>query len=226
MVKIDFDNYTYTCPFCGHAQAFSGSYKKTEAGYNNMFPIPEGYKESSLSIYTLKCSNKGCEKITVIAKNHFSKKQYDIIPSVVIKHFPDYIPQQLRCDYEEASLILESSPKAAATLLRRCLQGMIRDFWGINGETLFNEINQLKDKISITQWNAIDALRKIGNIGAHMEKDVNIIIDIDEGEAKLLLGLIELLFEKWYIARHDEEELLNSVSSITIKKERLQKNNE
>ena len=59
-----------------------------------------------------------------------------------------------------------------------------------------------------------------------MEKDVNIIIDIDEGEAKLLLGLIELLFEKWYIARHDEEELLNSVSSITIKKERLQKNNE
>ena len=42
-----------------------------------------------------------------------------------------------------------------------------------------------------------------------MEKDVNIIVEIDNGEAEKLIKLIELLMEKWYIARHDEEELLS-----------------
>ena len=184
-------------------------------------PIPEEYKDSSLLIYTFKCSNKECEKITVVAKNRISKKQYDIIPSVVVKQYPEYIPHQLRSDYEEACLILDSSPKAAATLLRRCLQGMIRDYWGVHDKSLYKEINIIKDMIPASQWNAIDSLRKIGNIGAHMEKDVNLIIEIDKDEAKTLLKLIELLFEKWYVSRHDEEELLKSISIIASKKEEL-----
>jgi hypothetical protein len=44
---------------------------------------------------------------------------------------PDYIPEQIKDDYYEACSILNLSPKASATLARRCLQGMIRDFWGI-----------------------------------------------------------------------------------------------
>lgn len=51
-----------------------------------------------------------------------------------------------------------------------------------------------------------------------MEKDVNIIVEIDNGEAEKLIKLIELLMEKWYIARHDEEELLSSI--VEIKKEK------
>ena len=44
---------------------------------------------------------------------------------------PDYIPEAIRKDYMEACAIIDSSPKASATLSRRCLQGMIRDFWGV-----------------------------------------------------------------------------------------------
>ncbi|MCP1830281.1 hypothetical protein ACVIHH_005106 [Bradyrhizobium sp. USDA 4518] len=33
---------------------------------------------------------------------------------------------------------------------------------------------------------AIDAVRIVGNIGAHMEKDVNLIVDIEPGEAQML----------------------------------------
>ena len=53
---------------------------------------------------------------------------------------------------------------------------------------------QLKIKNPSDQFAAIDSVRKIGNIGTHMESDinVNIIIDIDSGEAKHLLKLIEL----------------------------------
>lgn len=141
------------------------------------------------------------------------------MPRYVHKSYPDYIPKQIRDDYTEASDIIDLSPKAAATLFRRCLQGMIHDFWNIHEKNLNAEISKLKDKVSLPLWSAIDGLRKMGNIGAHMEHDVNLIVDIDTLEAQKLQKLIELLFDKWYIARHDEEKLLNDISDTSDKKQ-------
>ena len=100
---------------------------------------------------------------------------------------------------------------------------MIHDFWGIKERNLNCEISALKDKVSPTLWKALDSLRKIGNIGAHMENDVNLIIDIDNSEATKLKKLIELLFEKWYIARHDEEELYNDIADTADEKSNQRK---
>ena len=52
-----------------------------------------------------------------------------------------------------------------------------------------------------------------------MEKDVDLIIDIEPDEARKLLKLIELLLDKWYIARHDEEELFADICTISDDKE-------
>ena len=41
---------------------------------------------------------------------------------------------------------------------------------------------------------------------------------VADGEAEKLIKLIELLMEKWYIARHDEEELLNEIVEIRNEK--------
>lgn len=219
MIEINLENKTYVCPFCGHAQAFNNSYVYQNNGFcANSYDIPPAYSESSFSIYTLRCNNTVCRRIAVTAINRRTGKQIDLVPQVVMKHYPDYIPEQIRRDYEEANLILEASPKAAATLLRRCLQGMIRDFWNIKKENLFAEITAIKDRVTPPQWKALDGLRKIGNIGAHMEQDVNLIIDIDAEEAKKLLRLIEMLLEKWYIARHDEEALCVDISEIADEK--------
>lgn len=38
-----------------------------------------------------------------------------------------------------------------------------------------------------------------------MEKDVNLIIDIDPGEARLLIELIESLIKEWYIDKHERK---------------------
>ena len=105
---------------------------------------------------------------------------------------------------------------------------MIRDFWGVKVKSgkLFDEINEIQDKVSPAQWKAIDSLRSLGNIGAHMEKDVNIIVEIDNGEAEKLIKLIELLMEKWYMARHDEEELLSSIVEIKKEKDNKKANKE
>ena len=219
MISIDLKSKTYVCPFCGHAQAFNNSFTREENGFcADRYDISPVFYESSFSIYTLQCNNAGCRRIAVTAINRISGKQIDLVPQVVMRSYPDYIPEQIRRDYTEANLILEASPKAAATLLRRCLQGMIRDFWNTKKENLFAEITAIKDKVTPPQWKALDGLRKIGNIGAHMEQDVNLIIDIDVGEAKKLLRLIEMLLEKWYIARHDEEALCADIREIADEK--------
>lgn len=163
-----------------------------------------------------------CDEVSFEAEGleNLSGINIPLYPTSRARQFPDYIPKAIREDYEEAYSILSLSPKASATLSRRCLQGMIRDFWGVKVKSgkLFDEINEIQDKVSPAQWKAIDSLWSLGNIGAHMEKDVNIIVEIDNGEAEKLIKLIELLMEKWYIARHDEEELLSSIVEIKKKK--------
>lgn len=189
---------------------------------------------SNITIDTVVCRNEDCRKATITAHligmlpyntraGRGTKlglvRSYPIVPASHAKPQPAYIPSQIVADYEEAHLISALSPKASATLSGRCLQGMIRDFFGINGKTLFAEINAIKDKTQPEVWEAVDAVRKIGNIGAHMEKDINVILDVDEGEALLLLQLIEQLFEEWYVARHDRQERLQAIAMVAAKKD-------
>lgn len=150
-------------------------------------------------------------------------KKWNLLPNSFAKVFPNYIPKPLIVDYEEACSIVEMSPKASATLSRRCLQGIIRDFWGIKKGRLVDEINALEEKIDPITWQSIDAVRKIGNIGAHMEKDINILIDVDPNEAKLLIQLIELLFEEWYIHKFEREKKLKAISGIVETKDNIKK---
>lgn len=88
---------------------------------------------------------------------------------------------------------------------------------------LIDEINAIEDKVDPLTWKSIDAVRKVGNIGAHMEKDINLIIEVDPEEASLLLELIELLFEEWYIHRHEREKKLNAIVAIAERKENEKK---
>jgi hypothetical protein len=140
--------------------------------------------------------------------------EWNLIPASDAKVFPDYVPVTIRADYAEACAIKKLSPKASATLARRCLQGMIRDFWGISKARLIDEIDAIQDKIDSLTWQAIDAVRRVGNIGAHMEKDINVIIDVDPDEAAQLIGLIELLIKDWYITRYERQERLKTIAVL------------
>jgi Domain of unknown function (DUF4145) len=144
---------------------------------------------------------------------------WNLIPPSTAKVFPDYVPQVIRDDYVEACKIRDLSPKASATLSRRCLQGMIRDYWKIAEARLIDEIKALENKVDAQTWAAIDAIRKIGNIGAHMEKDINIIVDVEPNEAQKLIELIELLVKDWYVARHDRAERLKNIVEIKDQKD-------
>jgi Domain of unknown function (DUF4145) len=192
-------------------------------------PTKDGLKK--LHYLFIGCPNPNCRKLVIKVGLHEATKNpnlalvsgdliklWSLIPSGTAKPFPDYIPTQILADYNEACEIRDLSPKASATLCRRCLQGMIRDFWGVSKPKLQQEIDALKDKIEPGDWEAIDAVRKLGNIGAHMEKDVNIIVDVEPEEAQLLIGLIETLFEDWYVTREQKAARNKSLKELAENK--------
>ncbi len=212
---------SYVCPFCNSTfPLIYETYNEINCTFNHdrQHFANDPYENYEMLVNFYKCPS--CKKISVSIKGHdkFKGLFVPVFPQASSKQFPEYIPESIRNDYTEAYSILNLSPKASATLARRCLQGMIRNFWGISKNRLIDEINELQSKVPPAQWKVIDAIRSIGNIGAHMEKDVNLIVDITPDESEKLLKLIELLIEKWYVQRHDEEELYNDIHNINTNK--------
>jgi hypothetical protein len=125
-----------------------------------------------------------------------------------------HVPQVVLQDYEEACLIKDLSPKASATLCRRALQGMIRDFWKVTKPKLHDELAAIKTECDPDLFDAMMSLKSIGNIGAHPEKDISLIVDIDGGEPDALLELLRILDKEWYVARFDRQARLAAVKQL------------
>ncbi len=223
----------WNCPFCDRAQTatrinISDSYRKLSVGTS-------WYGDLGVRIMAFRCLSSDCNEVTLSASLHENKEKngidfagdsiqrWSLRPQGDEKPQPDYIPKVIVEDYREACLIAELSPKASATLARRCLQGMIRDFCGISKGTLNSEILELVQQleagtapkgVDAESIQAIDAVRHIGNIGAHMERDIGMIIDVEPDEARSLIALIEMLFKDWYVARHDRKQRLEAVQAM------------
>lgn len=84
-------------------------------------------------------------------------------------------------------------------------------------------MNYIKDKLASDTWEAIQTVRSVGDIGAHMEKDVNVIVDVESDEAYLLVQLIETLLEDWYVERHKRLERNARLQKLGEEKLQLKK---
>lgn len=208
----------FTCPFCKQLMAISrDTFSTRPTDFHGVYQPDDAY---SIEIQFYRCPNCKTETILAVYKGtKMPKRTVPIFPISQAIQFPEYVPQAIRSDYEEACAIVSLSPKASATLARRCLQGMIRDFWKIKDSTLAKEIDQLQGKIPAAQWNVLNGVRRIGNIGAHMEKDINLILDIEPDDAQKLVKLLELLIQQWYIDRHDQELLYQEILGIDAEKQ-------
>jgi hypothetical protein len=51
-----------------------------------------------------------------------------------------------------------------------------------------------------------------------MEADIDVIVNVDPDEAQILIELVELLFDEWYIAREARIIRLAKLKSITDNK--------
>ena len=229
--------FRWTCPFCGDHQMVAD--ENHDESILHLLIGVSALGRVGLEYLATRCVNADCNEVSLninlIGVRHgvnglmktANLESWTLRPDGASKVQPEYIPQVLREDYYEACLIRDKSPKASATLSRRCLQGMIRDFCDIAKGRLVDEIAELKKRIDngnapkgveAEAIDAIDAVRNVGNIGAHMEKDIDLIVEVDPGEAQALIELIEMLFEDWYVARHKREQRLATVIAIAAEK--------
>ena len=102
---------------------------------------------------------------------------------------------------------------------------MIWNFWEIVKPNLNLEIDALEEKVDRLIWKAIHGVRTVGNVGAHMEKDIDQIVEVDEEEAGRKIGLVEILLEDWYVDRHNKQQRLNAVVDMAADKENERKTN-
>lgn len=229
----------WTCPHCDRDQVITDPNADVGTHRLDVRDDNEFGGKVGVRIMTVLCANNSCKKITLKValtrwgfvsgkgwtelENEPDIAMFPLLPESAAKSQPTFIPAPLREDYREACRIRDLSPKAAATLARRCLQGMIRDFCDISKSTLNAEILELRRLIDSGEqprgvthesMDAIDAVRNVGNIGAHMERDIDVIVPVDPDEAQLLIELIELLLEEWYVARHKREQRLSAVRQL------------
>jgi hypothetical protein len=235
--------FNWNCPDCFHPQVVTD--ENYFAAASNIENGEGALGSVRLDVTSILCLNPKCRKLylsallgqkkllpngnwTIGARLH----EWRLLPESQAKPQPDYIPLPLREDYFEACRIRDLSPKASATLARRCLQGMIRDFCGISKGRLIDEIRELRKLVNeehaprgVTHESvdAIDHVRSIGNIGAHMESDVNLIIEIDPDEAQALIGLIEMLFVEWYVERKARRDRFVRIAAIGAEKKQQPK---
>ena len=229
------DAINWTCPHCNKPQTSIS--ENRHITFTRLYLGKHKFSDCGLQIKSYACVNPDCKEIkldTTLRKYKSGLNnnieyleiidQYNLRPKGASKPQPSYIPSAIIQDYQEACLIKDLSPKASATLARRCIQGMINDFCNIKKKTLNEEIIELENLVKngnapkgIDEDTiiAINAIRSIGNIGAHMAKDKNLIIDIDPDEADHLIQLIENLIEDWYIAREKRRQNLEKVSNIS-----------
>lgn len=219
----------WTCPFCSRDSIVTDANFSEDTAF---LDIENAQGRKAVIVQFVVCPNPKCRKFTLAAsmrplirRNAMGidtggvEKVWQLIPSSAARVFPAYVPKPILDDYTEACLISALSPKASATLSRRCLQGMIRDFWKVTKPNLLQEIDAVKDRVDAQTWAAIDAVRKIGNIGAHMEKDINVIVDVDVEEAAKLIWLVELLIKDWYVLRHERQERLKEIADMAKAKQ-------
>ena len=126
-------DFNWTCPHCEHAVTISDERLSSQ---NHTLYIENAIGRRTLCSVFFVCPNPECRKFTLTVALHKSQamphhdrllnklQEWRLIPPSASKHFPDYVPQAIREDYGEACLIRDLSPKASATLSRRCLQGI------------------------------------------------------------------------------------------------------
>ena len=225
--------FPFRCPYCNRdttivAENFSLKFVK---------PAPVGVRGDLLyELAFTVCPNPECgEHVAGLSEypvtwvphaQEWSKTQeepfhrWPLLPASRARPYPAFVPVAIRNDYAEACAIVALSPKASATLSRRALQGIMREFYGAKPGRLVDEIKQVETSglVEPDIIEAIDAVRKVGNVGAHMESDINVIVEIDEGEADSLISLVELLIDETYIRREERTKRISGVKAVAAAK--------
>jgi hypothetical protein len=185
---------------CPHCHEHIAEYFKSE-------PIDRNTSE----IYSFSwayCPNTSCHKI--IIRLHIQSLATSRPPQIVFFYpktvkrlISSDVPLEYKEDFEEASEVLEISPKASAALSRRCLQRLLKENANTTARDLAIQIQEVLDSRILPSQIAsgLDAIRAIGNFAAHPLKSTSSgeILDVEPGEAEWSLDVLESLFDFYFV---------------------------
>ena len=147
------------------------------------------------------------------------KDQWVYPSSRRVKNFGDEVPDDLKSDYFESCEVLLISPRSSATLSRRIVEAVLRQK-GYSQNKLREQVEAVRNesvpdkKLPTVLLRIIDAVREFGNFSAHQKKNMTTlqIIEVEPGEAELCLGIVEEMFEHYYVRPAIEAERLKTVN--------------
>lgn len=182
----------FRCPFCKQRSIYR---------YTNL-------KDLSDDAYVVRCG--ACVRGSIWIQAPDSKKGknrtfnlvYPLV-SVVDEPNPD-MPEDVKVEYREASLVVVHSPKAAAALMRLALEKLLRSFEK-SSCSLSSVIQKLERSQRISKKSAqlADILRITGNNAVH--PGVMTLEDIEEVCTGLFVLLNRLVEELISIPKRDQE---------------------
>lgn len=126
---------------------------------------------------------------------------------------PD-LPADVRLDYEEASRILNLSPRGAAALLRLAIQKLCKELGG-KGKKIDDDIAALvKEGLDVRIQRALDIVRVIGNNAVHPGQ-----VDLrdDRATAEKLFGLVNIIADRMITQPKDIDALYADLPESSLK---------
>ncbi|RWM97685.1 MAG: DUF4145 domain-containing protein [Mesorhizobium sp.] len=197
--KPEFNGKKFKCPRCSvvAAQAWTGIFKKTPQR------TPNGYVAREVMI-----SDLGLSTCDACGASCLWFEGQLVYPSQAIAHqVPEDLPAEVRKDFEEAAAIAGASPRAAAALLRMCIEGLCKK---VAGKDKFEDaiVELERQGIPTPVTVALDVVRLTGNEALHGGR----LYGSDDAKTVATLFRLASLIVSWAIT--EKKELQELVSSI------------
>lgn len=188
---------TFNCPHCGALAHMAWLNLMGQKGRMNFVRLPEDLLATTgpccnrVSIWTIDTEEGGSPHV---------KLAYPTTVQAPQAH-PD-MPEDIACDFEEARQVCNSSPRAAAALLRLCVQKICNHLLGKTGR-IDEQIGELvKRGLPLRAQQALDSVRVIGNESVHPgTMDLNDTPEI----AQALFRLVNLIIQDCISAPKEAE---------------------
>lgn len=131
-----------------------------------------------------------------------------VYPARTVAPLPvEDMPDDVKEDFLEARLVLQTSPRSAAALLRLALQKLMPHL-GMGGKNINDDINKLsKNGLSSELQQALDVVRVIGNESVH-PGELDMRDDVDT--ALMLFNILNWIVESILSPNKMTEKLLNN----------------
>lgn len=138
-------------------------------------------------------------------------------PFTSSRRAPCEVPEDIAKDFNESAMVLPYSENASAALSRRCLERMLSDK-GYSKSKLSGKVEEALKGLPSDLRLQLDAVREVGNFGAHPIKDENSgsIVEVEPMEAEFILTVLEQLFDYYYVLPKKSRKTIDEMNSKLV----------